>query len=629
MLKRICRKWGIVILVGIFLIVTIIFSLLDFNRYTEVAVEKEIHSYLDDVRAQSAFMLKNNMTFLKTRLETEAHSFGAFGKMTEEEIVAELAHFAKAENVERATIVTPNGTVYSSDFGKQVIDPMPYEEAFLRNETFINSLRFFEPTGQQFIDISTPVYIDGVKFGSLSISYDNKNLQEIFKVAILEGDCSLYLLDADGMLIGKISQTEQAAFFKENIFDLYSDEAVSFLEGSSEELRATFANKEKGALKYSSGGKTYCATYAPSGVNEWYIATITTDASVQSRAKGLEQMAGFLAIKIIIVMLLAAALFGVYYFNERRLLRQLKNSYRTALKESNDRFFEVDLEQNTFVDHSANSGISAQMTANKRYSELIRQSARYCLVDERQDFLDRFLPEHLKESAQDNDSYKDFEYRLTTESGVESWYKSTIIPVLENKWGVQKIICIEKDITEEKRNTRELQNTAMLDGLTQLYNKTAAQELIENFLKFEGNGGQHALFMMDIDSFKQINDNYGHAKGDEVIMEVGKILNGIFRKSDIVGRNGGDEFIAFIKDYKDVELVSAKAAQINAGFKKLRIKIEENSQNGGMGDICRITASIGIALYNRDGDSFEELYKNADTALYTAKNSGKDKYTLF
>lgn len=622
--KRILlKKWSVILVAALFLLIMIIFSLLDFNVFTEEKIEEELHSYMDDIREQSAFTLRNSMGFLTERLETESHSFSAFGRMSEQEIIDELAHFANRENVDRATIVTPDGTVYSSDFGKQTIDPAPYEEAFARDETFINKPRFFEPTEQQFIDISTPVYIDGEKFGSLSISYDQTNLEEIFRVAFLDGDCTIHLIAGDGTLIGRIGAAGEQSIFKENIFTLPDgdDTSQSIIEGSFEEFKSNFENGIGGWLRYKDGKETHCASYAPAGVEDWVLVTVTDGELVKIRAEGLETMAGVLTIKIIVIMALAILLFGIYYFNERSKLRQMRNSYCLALRKSNDIFFEVDLKNDRYINHSESMSIRSKSVAGESFSDFIRRSSKLCPIDDRQDFLNRFLPEHLKTIAGEAEVPYNFEYKIVNEQGVGSWFRSTVIPVLENEKEVQTVICIDKDITEEKRSNDELRNAAKLDGLTLLYNKVAAHEIIEDFLQSDGKDGNHALFMIDIDGFKEINDRYGHAKGDEVIEEFGRVLTGIFRKSDILGRDGGDEFIAFLKDYKDIELIISKAEQVNKRLKKLLLD--------GDGVIIQVSASIGIAVCPRDGSGFDELYKGADTAMYASKSTGKSKYTFF
>ncbi|MEG1585093.1 MAG: GGDEF domain-containing protein, partial [Anaerovorax sp.] len=174
---------------------------------------------------------------------------------------------------------------------------------------------------------------------------------------------------------------------------------------------------------------------------------------------------------------------------------------------------------------------------------------------------------------------------------------------------------MENDITDQKLKQEMLRRSAAIDGLTGLYNKTTTEQYIEAFLRGEGADGKHALIIMDIDFFKSVNDELGHAKGDEILAECGQTLRKIFRKNDIVGRVGGDEFMVLLKDYGDRSLIMTKMDDV------IKNMCQEHLQED-TGKRVRTTASIGIALYDEDGRNFDELYKSADIALYVSKKNG-------
>ena len=122
--------------------------------------------------------------------------------------------------------------------------------------------------------------------------------------------------------------------------------------------------------------------------------------------------------------------------------------------------------------------------------------------------------------------------------------------------------------------------------------------------------------MLDVDNFKQINDTYGHLVGDEVLHHIGEELKRCFRKYDVVGRVGGDEFLVFMKGIPGLEIAKKGAAKI--------LKIFVENENA----LRSVSASIGVALYPRDGQNFKNLYQKADEALYRAKQTGKNRYFL-
>ncbi|MDE7252950.1 MAG: diguanylate cyclase [Acetatifactor sp.] len=167
-----------------------------------------------------------------------------------------------------------------------------------------------------------------------------------------------------------------------------------------------------------------------------------------------------------------------------------------------------------------------------------------------------------------------------------------------------------------KECMEEAANISMTDTLTGLYNKTYAQSHVEELLR-SNHGG--ALFMMDMDDFKRINDVYGHIIGDQVL----KIYAGVMRKAstgaDILCRVGGDEFIMFNTDVKTREAAEARA-------KKIIETLAEDVK--GLNMLTEVSTSIGIVFANPE-DDFITLCKKADKALYFTKRNGKNSYHFF
>ena len=171
-----------------------------------------------------------------------------------------------------------------------------------------------------------------------------------------------------------------------------------------------------------------------------------------------------------------------------------------------------------------------------------------------------------------------------------------------------------------KKTSKELQNKAETDLLTGLLNKISTENKIKDYLENEGKDKTCMMCVLDIDNFKKINDTMGHAFGDEVLASLGRQISAEFRVSDIIGRMGGDEFIIFLKDLKDDEIISKEAARVERFFKNFTV---------GEYTKYAATASIGAALYPRDAKDFENLYRAADTALYKSKNRGKNQMSFY
>ena len=166
---------------------------------------------------------------------------------------------------------------------------------------------------------------------------------------------------------------------------------------------------------------------------------------------------------------------------------------------------------------------------------------------------------------------------------------------------------------------REINIQKDTDDLTGLKNKGALTREINDFLS-DKSSDRGLLFMMDIDHFKLINDTYGHDTGDDVIRQFGKFLGRMFADDEIVGRFGGDEFIAFVRNTDDPDTACQIAGDIIRGVAE-NIALAENGQ--------KINLSIGVAIYHGLEKNYSEIFKKADTALYAAKADPKNRFFLY
>lgn len=172
---------------------------------------------------------------------------------------------------------------------------------------------------------------------------------------------------------------------------------------------------------------------------------------------------------------------------------------------------------------------------------------------------------------------------------------------------------------QTRESHKELEGKAETDLLTGLCNKLTTEKKIAEYIK-DNPESQGVFLLIDVDNFKKVNDTMGHAFGDEVLRTLGVKLKSLYRATDIIGRIGGDEFVVFLKDINDVEIIARESRKLENFFKDFIV-----------GDYVKytVTASLGAAIYSMDGVSFEELYKNADRALYDAKHKGKKQLAFF
>ena len=184
------------------------------------------------------------------------------------------------------------------------------------------------------------------------------------------------------------------------------------------------------------------------------------------------------------------------------------------------------------------------------------------------------------------------------------WFRTYYRSVTNAEGEIIRIIGRSFNIDMDK----SLQEEVRRDPLTQLLNKLEVQKEVTRYIE-ENPNKCSVLFLIDIDNFKGINDNFGHTFGDTVIMDMAKQIQSQFRMNDIVGRVGGDEFLVFMKN-TTVEKAEEKAKLLCHSLEKKYM---------GQKLHYRLSASIGMAVYAKDGDNYRTLFEKADHAMYRAK----------
>ena len=204
----------------------------------------------------------------------------------------------------------------------------------------------------------------------------------------------------------------------------------------------------------------------------------------------------------------------------------------------------------------------------------------------------------------------------------EAFPKWLTINAIRNAQGeIRNYVGIFSDITEQKAAAEQLEQLAYYDPLTKLPNRALYRERLEReLLQCKRSGNRSALLFIDLDRFKQVNDTLGHDVGDDLLIAVAQRLNSGIRDSDTACRLGGDEFTVILSGITNTEGVALVAQNI----------IEQLQQTFPLhGHDVQIGGSIGIALIPDDADSYIEINKMADIAMYQAKKSGRGNYQFF
>ena len=248
------------------------------------------------------------------------------------------------------------------------------------------------------------------------------------------------------------------------------------------------------------------------------------------------------------------------------------------------------------------------------------EAALESIVDENSEaaeFYRKFTQENLRNIYRSGGSTLAFSYERRLSDDSVCWIQNEIRFLVDVDSGHLCAMLSAKDIDAEKKEEQKLMVAAKMDKMTMLLNRETTMESIRQILVKEADCA-HALFMIDVDNFKMLNDTRGHQTGDEFLIAFATEIRKNFRGSDIVGRIGGDEFFAFMRNISGASEVEKKAERLLSVIRKVCADYPSAALSG----------SIGVGLYPENGRTLEELYKQADYALYQAKREGKNRFVL-
>jgi len=211
-------------------------------------------------------------------------------------------------------------------------------------------------------------------------------------------------------------------------------------------------------------------------------------------------------------------------------------------------------------------------------------------------------------------------YRFMHKNGELRWFESTG-KTYQTASGESRVVFVSRDITERQRYEETIRHQAFHDALTGLPNRMLFKDRLTLEIAHAKRSKQMlAILFLDLDRFKLINDTLGHGVGDQLLKIVAGRLIGYVREDDTVARLGGDEFTVLLPEISQEENAAKVARKILEAIRE-PVYIGDHE--------LYITTSIGVALYPNDGEDAESLLKNADTAMYRAKEKGKNNYQLY
>lgn len=454
---------------------------------------------------------------------------------------------------------------------------------------------------------------DGGTLGIVGVGFRIDDLRALFASYEEQTGTRAYLVDGTGAI--EVS-TDGPDDGQENLFASGTLEALGGqVLGNREEPQSTWYA--------GAGGSGYLVSqYLP--CLDWFLVVDhdTSDLDAQV-ARQFALAVIVIAIVIALVLLATTSIFRRCNALIAKQTSDAEKAHKTMFQEAAeqlyDHIYEIDVTRDRAANHETEQYLaSLGVPPRTPYSAALPIIAERQIKEEfRRKYLDTFTPTSVLAAYERGEDALSYDFMTTDDGTTFTWMRANAHVFTWSEDGSVHMLVYRQNIDEEKRREHAMMEQMQRDPLTGLYNKAATQEHIRTRLA-GAPGEPFAFLILDIDDFKLVNDRLGHSAGDTVLATFAQTVGSQFRRDDVVGRIGGDEFVAFLP-VTDAGAAERKAAALVAA---LHLDVETDAGT------CSLTASVGVALAPDSGCDFEALYRRADRALYRAKALGKSRYAL-
>lgn len=330
-----------------------------------------------------------------------------------------------------------------------------------------------------------------------------------------------------------------------------------------------------------------------------------------------ERMAQIFFILIVVILIIVLVITGVirnFTSEITRLVEERHDLFKEATEHLYENIYELNITKNCYAGKQTEQYFEQLGAKGLPYDEGLRVIAKSQIKAEYRDgYVSTFTPSNVIAQYEAGNNHLQYDFMLTEDGTNYFWMRIDAYSFYSQEDDSIHMFTYRKNIDEEK--SRE--HRAKMDEMTGFYIKKVAERKIQQKL-LQNSGTVYALFLFDIDDFKQANDSYGHVFGDFCIKSFTKIIKSHFREEDLFGRMGGDEFAVFLQ-VPHTGWVESKASEVSNALNTVCTKDDFDWD---------MSASIGIAVARAGSVDFEQLFQKADEALYRAKRSGKKGFNI-
>ncbi len=507
------------------------------------------------------------------------------------------------------SIDTKENTIYTSCDKVTTLQTIPTYTPINDTTIFISDAYFDTIHETQVVSIKIPMS-NAFKGMYLNGKIKTTTLSQMLEKSFFTSGGFFHIIDGNGAYL---ASSDSGIELLMDISFIEAMPLVTFIDGYDFETTSeAFLSGKTGMTKYWFEGHTRYLYYIPVGISNWMLTSVIPEEEVMQGAQ-LHQRVGI--IFAVSVLTAIAILFMCVFHDEKKAHTEtqfLQKSIQSLADITHKAIIEWDYKTHTLSSISDYAALFGRDLVNIDIRKNAEDLPIFCKDDKE---IVRYVFDTIVKCEQ----IQEARFRIKHENGSFLWCKYSSSIVKDTRGNPIKSIAFLENIDSVVRKTEALQKSAELDSLTQTYNKAHTEALISYELE-NLQDKTAALFILDFDNFKPLNDTFGHQKGDEVLKETVEGLRKIFRSDDIIGRLGGDEFFIYLKSIESIETIKRKADTVCKSLKKTYTEKDKS---------VTITYSIGISIAPIHGNDFKTLYKTADKALYQVKNSGKDNFSVY
>ena len=580
------------------IVVMVILSIISYDRATsadaQAQVLRNLSSRVHNRGAQVELFLQKQLSVL----EGSALSFAGDAPAGENG-AARLEAQRQALGLYSLCYMNAEGQALGSDGKTFDLSASPCAQRALAGEALLCDS---EIDGVPCVVVAAPVGDgEGALLGRLEVS--------ALRGELLSNGGNVCLLRADGRILA----AAPGSFLE----DMLGEDLFAALEMDADAVGSIRAGGNSALGAVTSLGRFYVTWTTLENVNGWQVLTLVPQDELMGQFSFMNEAATVLEVRLGLCALgLIALVIWMAWESNRRLraeklrLEWSEERYRILAEGNNEVFWEYDV-----LSDRLRLGENFQRVFGREGSRTIGEFLAIAHPEEREQ-LQRIFGILKGGMSAESHATVDFRVRRGGEGERYTWCRAHMSVLFDSRRRRRWVIGKLTDISQDRLLAERLEQQARTDSLTALLNRAGLEEAIR--LRVEGAPDKPcAIVLLDIDDFKEINDFYGHDVGDDVLRTLAEFLRGHFRGTDIVGRLGGDEFMALMEGVDSREKLRQALLRLKSGLSRLHA-----------GEV-RVGCSAGAVLFPTDGDSFDALYKGADVVLYDAKRAGKGRFTVY